>query len=39
MHPRDWDTWLLLDIQDEMDRKTEQGFEQARAEYRQRIGG
>lgn len=39
MHPRDWDTWLLLDIQEQMEHKTEAGIAAAHEELRQRIGG
>lgn len=39
MHPRDMDTWVLLDIQDEMARKTDAGLAAAHEEHRKRMGG
>jgi len=39
MHPRDMDTWVLLDILEQMERKTEAGLEQAHQELRARMGG
>lgn len=38
MHPRDYDTWLLLDIQETLAQKQEAGIAAARAELQQRMG-
>lgn len=39
MHPRDYDTWLLLDILEQIEQKTEAGIAAAHEELRQRMGG
>ena len=39
MHPRDYDTWILLDIQEHLAQKQESGIAAAREELRKRMGG